>query len=270
MTDENKLQRMDSAPPALAFESESASILAVIARAATDPSVDMDKMERLLAMQERITAKQAEKAFNDSMKIAQERMPRIKKDARNSQTNSNYARLESLNRAIVPVYTEQGFSLSYGSSDCPIEKHRRITCRVSHSAGHSRDYCLDLPLDMLGMKGSPNKTEMHAFGSTISYGRRYLAMMIFNISTTDDDDGNAAGGSAEGPEVLIGLKKLLWDLLVKHEKVPGRGGTWEDARRYLVDEDLIEQDLPINDFITNAVIMRTALKKLTAKLEGAK
>jgi hypothetical protein len=32
----------------------------------------------------------------------------------------------------------------------------------------------------------------HGFGSALSYGRRYLKLLIFDIATTDDD-GNAAG-----------------------------------------------------------------------------
>ena len=46
------------------------------------------------------------------------------------------------------------------------------------------------------MKGTQNKTATHAFGSTMSYGRRYLKLMIFDVATTDEDDGNAAGAYA--------------------------------------------------------------------------
>ena len=41
---------------------EAISMLSVIARAAADPSVDLDKMERLMQMHERMQAKQAEAA----------------------------------------------------------------------------------------------------------------------------------------------------------------------------------------------------------------
>jgi hypothetical protein len=37
-------------------------------------------------------------------------------------------------------------------------------------------------------------TRTHAMGSAVTYGRRYLLQMIFNIVPGADDDGNAAGG----------------------------------------------------------------------------
>jgi hypothetical protein len=37
-------------------------------------------------------------------------------------------------------------------------------------------------------------SKIHATGSAVTYGRRYLLMMIFNLSIGDrDDDGNGAG-----------------------------------------------------------------------------
>mgnify|MGYP002040969543 CR=1 FL=1 len=49
-------------------------------------------------------------------------------------------------------------------------------------------------MDANGMKGQQNKTATHAFGSSMSYGRRYLLLMVFDIAlTNEDDDGQAAG-----------------------------------------------------------------------------
>ena len=42
---------------------QSTSLIQVIEKAAMDPNVDIDKMERLLAMKERIDAKQSEAEF---------------------------------------------------------------------------------------------------------------------------------------------------------------------------------------------------------------
>lgn len=48
-------------------------------------------------------------------------------------------------------------------------------------------------MDMVGIKGNANKTATHGFGSTISYGRRYLTLLVFNITlTNEDNDGNTA------------------------------------------------------------------------------
>jgi hypothetical protein len=179
---------------------ESATLLAVISRAASDPQVDIDKFERLLEIQGKVEAKDAEAEFNRAMRDAQSKMTRISTDATNPQTRSNYATYGKLDRALRPIYTESGFSLSFDTDDSPKPDHVRVLCYVSHVAGHSRTYKADLPVDGKGAKGNDVMTKTHAFGSGTSYAMRYLLKMIFNVAVgEDDDDGNAAGGRSAGP-----------------------------------------------------------------------
>ena len=46
------------------------SFLEIISKAARDPNVDIDKMEKLLQMQERIASRHAEQEFNQAMNAA--------------------------------------------------------------------------------------------------------------------------------------------------------------------------------------------------------
>lgn len=183
-------------------------ILAVIARAATDPNVDVDKMERLLAMQERVMARDAEQAFNQAMAAAQKEMPQIKRGGKNSTTNSTYAELDAMSEAMSPIIAKHGFALSYGTAVSPLEKHYRVTCSVTHTGGFTKEYVADVPSDLTGMKGTPNKTSTHAFGSTLSYGRRYLKMLIFDVATTDDDGRAASSGERISESQLVALQEL--------------------------------------------------------------
>lgn len=198
-------------PQALVPTGDAASLMESITRAAADPAVDVGKLERLWAMYEKATALQAERAFNEAMKDAQAEMPRIVRDAANSSTNSKYARLETIAQRILPTVTKYGFALSYGTADSPLAGHYRITAKVSHTAGHSRDYFADVPADTTGMKGSQNKTATHGFGSTMSYGRRYLLLLIFNLTlVNEDDDGNASTGNEPiSAEELAELNGML-------------------------------------------------------------
>jgi hypothetical protein len=185
---------------------EPSSLIQVIARAASDPTVDIEKMQQLLAMKERIDAKNAEMEFNLAMMLCQAEIPAICKDAKNSHTNSRYATLEAVNDKIVPAYTKHGFALSFGTTDSKLEGYIRLTCHVSHTAGHSRDYQADLPLDGAGSQGKANKTGVQAFGSTVSYGRRYLTCLIFNVTLTNEDRdgrpmGQAPDADPDAPEV---------------------------------------------------------------------
>lgn len=157
---------------------------------AIQQNADVAKLEKLMDLQERWDARQAEVAFNAALNKVQANLPQIEKKADNKQTSSKYAKLEHVNAALVPVYAAEGFSISWGTGDSPIDGHVRLIADLSHSAGHTRRYHLDVPLDRAGVKGNDNKTLVHATGSSISYGRRYLTLMMFNASTYDDQDGN--------------------------------------------------------------------------------
>ena len=174
---------------------DNAALMQAVARAASDPNVDVEKMERLFAMHERMEAKQSEGAFNAAMSRVQAAMRRIETDARNKQTNSDYATYGALDRALRPLYTEEGLSLSF-DTESPQPEVLRVICLVSHGAGHTRRYSIDMPADGKGAKGGDVMTKTHATGSAASYGMRYLLKMIFNVALgndPDDDDGNGTG-----------------------------------------------------------------------------
>lgn len=165
------------------------SLLNFVARAMADPTINVDKLEALLRIQREIVADDARLQFNRAMSVAQGEMQPVIRDAANDQTRSKYARLETIDAAIRPIYTRNGFCLEFNSE--PIEgPNERIVCEVSHSAGHTKRFQLEAAPDTVGPQGKANKTALHGLGSTVSYLRRYLSVMIFNIATTDDTDGN--------------------------------------------------------------------------------
>ena len=158
---------------------------------AIERNLDAGQLEKLLDLQERWDKARAAEAFARAMNACQSEMPAIVRDAYNNQTKSKYARLETVNEQIKAIYVRNGFSLSFGTESSPLEKHVRVTCDVLHTGGHTKHYQADFPLDDAGMQGTVNKTPMHATGSTMSYGRRYLIYLIFNLSlANEDNDGN--------------------------------------------------------------------------------
>lgn len=176
---------------------EGATLLAVISRVASDPNADVEKMERLLAMHRDMQQRQAESEFNVAMGRVQARMGRIGTDRRNDQTRSDYATYAKLDRVLRPLYTAEGFALSFGTDPTEAENVVRVTCHVSHIGGYTRKYVIDMPADGKGAKGNDVMTKTHATGSATQYGMRYLLKMIFNVAIgqeDEDDDGNAASG----------------------------------------------------------------------------
>ena len=172
-------------------EQETSTVLSIIERAASNQDVDIDKLERLLEMQERISNKESEQAFTREFAQAKLEMVPVIKNKKNDTTKSTYADLEIISLAIDPIMFAHGFTLSFGTADSPKEDHYRVVAELSHVEGATRNYQADIPIDNTGMKGTKNKTDTHGFGSSMSYGRRYLKCMIWDVALTDDD-GNAA------------------------------------------------------------------------------
>jgi hypothetical protein len=198
---------IDQAPAPVA---EGATLLAVISRAASDPNVDIDKMERLMEMHRDMQRQQAEAAFNTAMARVQSRMGRIGTDRTNKQTSSDYATYAKLDRELRPLYSAEGFALSFGTDPVDAESIVRVTCHVTHAAGFTRKYLIDMPADGKGAKGNDVMTKTHATGSATQYGMRYLLKMIFNVAIGEDDDGNAAG-SDEAAVILAEWIQVVSD-----------------------------------------------------------
>jgi hypothetical protein len=196
----------------VSVQSDTSALMALIERAARDPEVDLDRMERLFSMHEAMKSKQAEVAFKDAMAAAQFEIGPVVAKKRNDQTHSKYADLAAILEVAQPIIAKHGLSTSFGTEPCDVPNHYRVTCEVSHG-GFSKTYKADIPMDGTGLKGNANKTATHTFGSTMTYGRRYLFCMIFNIATADDD-GNAA--SAKRP-ATISEKQIdeMYDLIAE-------------------------------------------------------
>lgn len=199
--DRHKMPTVASAPE---------SLLAVIAKAASDPSVDIEKMDRLLQMQERMEMRTAEAEFNEAMTAAQVEMGRIKPNKDNSQTKSRYADYASLDKVLRPIYTSHGFALSFNTVPAPADMVSVVA--IVSRGKYSRTYQADMPADGKGAKGNDVMTKTHATGAAMTYGMRYLLKMIFNVAVGDDDtDGNMPGATITQDQADE-LQKMIDDL----------------------------------------------------------
>jgi hypothetical protein len=164
------------------------TLIEFLARAVRDPSIDVHKLEAIYRMQREIVADDRRVQFHDAMSAVQGEILPVARNAYNDQTKSKFATLEAVDVAIRPIYTAHGFRLSFTEtpSDAP---EMRITCLCSRS-GHEETYFLSALSDTVGPQGKPNKTNVQGVGSSVSYLRRYLTYMIFNVALRDDNDGN--------------------------------------------------------------------------------
>lgn len=167
-------------------------MVSMIERVAMDPNADLDKLERMLAMKERLEAKEAEKAFAVAFAQMQSDLPVIAERGeiknRNGDVQSTYPLWEDVNAALRGPLSDHGLSMSF---DRRKEDGKTfIGCIVTHDLGHSRRAEIDLPRDTSG-----SKNDVQGEGSTVAYGQRYSSKMLINwvSAGTEDDDGAASG-----------------------------------------------------------------------------
>ncbi len=192
-----------------------ADTLALIERMAVNPAVDADKMGKLVDMQIKIMDKQAEIDFTQAVARMKPKLPQVEKngtimftDKHGNERRTPHARYEDIQKAIEPYLAEEGFSLSFDTEFQP-NQPTIIKCTLSHRGGHSVTKSLPLPLDTSG-----SKNNLQAMGSTISYGKRYLVGMMFDLVIKGEDDDGAGGPvtDEQAKEIKDGLRDTESDV----------------------------------------------------------
>lgn len=247
------VQKIEAQEP-LAPVNETAAIVSMIERAARDPAVDIDKMERLLQMQERVIERRAKAAYDAALAEMQPKLPvigrrgRIEIRAKDTKTgertgavqqSTGYALWEDINEGIRPVLAEYGFALSFRvglAGDGKIT----VTGILSHREGHREETTITLMHDSSGSKNA-----VQAVGSSTSYGKRYTASALLNLTSRgEDDDGKkAAEEQTITDEQADELSKLLTStgsnlvLFLKAIKLESlteiRAEKFEDAKKFI-------------------------------------
>jgi len=195
------------------------SNISMVERLTLNPNVNTDKLQAIINMQYAAEDRTNEKEWIKAMVPCQAEMPAIKKDKQNQQTNSLYAKVETIKRKIKPIYTKYGFAITFREGKAEHDGNIRIIASVMHSAGHIKEFYYDNPMDMSGIKGQVNKTATHGKSSGVSYAERYLLKLIFNLELHDeDDDGNGAGSQYITPEQVVEFESFIAEKGADREK----------------------------------------------------
>jgi hypothetical protein len=192
MSELAKIEHHDVAPI-----SEGAAILQLIERAAANPSVDLDKMERLFQMRERFEKEAARKSFNAAVSAAKGEIGPIFKNrvvdftSQKGRTNYRHEDFAEVARTVDPVLNRHG--LSYRHRAKQEGQRLSVTCVLSHRDGHSEETTLEAAEDHSG-----NKNTIQAIGSASTYLQRYTLKLALGLSTSDQDDDARSSGSVAG------------------------------------------------------------------------
>lgn len=192
-------------------------MVSMIERVATNPKVPLERLERMLSMKERMedraredADRQARREYFSAMAKCQAELPVVTKNRANTHTKSRYADLAAIEEQAMPIIHRYGFGVMFQPAGYNDKGELQIKWKITHEGGHSESDVAGVPVDNAGSQGKVNKTGTQAFGSTMTYGRRYLLCNLFNISTGDDNDGSAvAVGETVSEEDILDLQALI-------------------------------------------------------------
>ena len=201
-------------PPTNVAPSDPSTVLRLLKAVARDPGANVEKLDRMVTLYERLKGREAEFAFNAAKGRILKKLSRTKivknRPALQRVENGNcayetfrYAPLEEIDKHLRPLLVEENMDLSY--SDQPQDgRGILIRGRLKHlPSGHFEDSFMWAPLDASG-----GKSAVQGVGSTNSYLRRYIVCNIFNIVVLgDDDDGNGGTLDQEQTTTILDLIK---------------------------------------------------------------
>jgi hypothetical protein len=155
---------------------------------AVDKNLDIDKLEKLMAMKERWEAQQAKRAFNIALSAFQKECPDLRKNKTVSFTTKdgrlteyNYAPLSDIDRQIKSLLNKHGLSKNWKISET--EAKIKVTCVIKHIDGHEEEGAeMESEADTSG-----GKNAIQGKGSSIEYMKRYTLIGALGLSTADQD-----------------------------------------------------------------------------------
>lgn len=154
---------------------------------AVSNNLDVEKLEKLMQLQRSWEADQARKAFFEALNEFQANAPEIRKGKSvafetktGGKTEYKYAPLADIVRQIKDTCRECGLSYRWEIQDT--KEEIKVTCLVTHTAGHTERTTMTVNPDASGSKNA-----IQARGSAIQYAKRYTLIGALGLSTADSD-----------------------------------------------------------------------------------
>jgi hypothetical protein len=167
-------------------------ILVMIANAARDPAVDIEKFERLMSLRERVSLADARRSFYAALArakgefgpILKTRLVDYEHTDGQGRTRYHYEELADIGVVVDPILSKHGLSYRHKSAQDGVKI--KVTCILSHEEGYSEENSLEGEADKSGKK-NPNQ----AIASTVTYLQRYTLKEAIGIGAGRDDDAAA-------------------------------------------------------------------------------
>lgn len=155
---------------------------------------------QLVALKERMDAKQAEKEFATDFIALQREIPKVKATkavpGKGDTIKYHFAPYEEIMDAVQPLLEKHGFAVTFGSRFESTPPPRMVaTCTLVHRGGHSKS-------NEFGARvgdGPPGASPAQADGAASTYAKRFALCNALNIRTEGlDDDARLVGAPITG------------------------------------------------------------------------
>jgi ERF superfamily len=163
----------------------------------------IDKLERLMDLNDRWEKAQAKKAYIEAKAAFKAHAPKITRDKENTQYKSRYASIGNVVNTVNEELSKHGLDADWSYDQTSGIK---VTCKLTHILGHSESVSLTGAPDTSGAKNP-----LQQIKSTLTYLKLATFEAVTGIATKEgnlDDDGNSSGGAA-GPITDAQLKELI-------------------------------------------------------------
>jgi hypothetical protein len=171
--------------------------------------IPIEKLEKMLELQERWEQNEAKKAYTQAMAAFKADPPKIKKDrhvrfaTQKGVTEYNHASLGNVTTSINAALAEHGLTAAWKTEQ--ESGQIKVTCTITHKLGYSENTSLTASAETSGTKNS-----IQAIGSTITYLQRYTLLALTGLATHEQDDDGAGSGQPVITETqAASIKKAL-------------------------------------------------------------
>jgi hypothetical protein len=192
------------------------SEVTTLVQMAIEQKVPVEMLERLVALKERVDARDARASYFAALAKFQQlcgNIPKRKKARITTRGGGSfeysYAPLDHIIEHTRPHETDCGFSHTWDVDLHPTGGALVIGCTLRHVDGHSERSTFPVPID----KSNPATSDAQKNGSAMTYGKRQSYLAVTGLTSADEDlDGAKTEGANAEPitaEQVANLSDLI-------------------------------------------------------------
>lgn len=190
-----------------------------LVKLAIEKGVDVEVLERLVALQERVTDRLARTEFFGALKAFQDDCPPLHKSKTAKIATSGggsysyaFAPLDAIARTVRPVLDKHGLSYSWTTEPSGDTGTLNVVCILRHVEGHEERSTFPVPTETRAAMSGAQKN-----GAALTYGQRQSLVSVLGVTATDDVDG-AEGVEPVTPDQVKELNELIESSGADYEK----------------------------------------------------